>query len=371
MFRTGSPYSPFFTSGLLSEPFSSRSVHSLGPRRGSLPTDTPPTRTSPQAVSAEESAAFYFTMQPKRDQSEFLSFLSLDLAESQSLRSASLRRKASGYTSKPDKPFTSKCPYVLCLVPCSLVDFGLPFSRIPEVSQSLAPSSLRLRSSRDSLRALPSPKPAPLSTLPDVPKQPSPSPSVSSLPPRLPSINVTSSLKMSSSCPASQSTPALAVSRTAAPSDIRASVLTHATVSTVSTRARKTNRSDALARLEGRSRPINQPAPKRVARNFMSMSDDEDDYDDSITLDFGDEKLVTLSITLEPEDILLSFPKVIPAPNSAPAGGRFSASSSMSRWRKQPGGKDWFPLKSFIDLQNDDEMSSWNWRSFIEVSSVS
>ena len=31
--------------------------------------------------------------------------------------------------------------------------------------------------------------------------------------------------------------------------------------------------------------------------------------------------------------------------------------------------ESWFPLKSFIDLK-DDDLSSWNWRSFIEIGGV-
>ena len=72
MFASNSPYSPFFTSGLL--------CHSIfdGIRRGSLPTDN----------SKDVHSQFLFSNQP-----EYRSFLSLDLAESQSMRSASLKRK--------------------------------------------------------------------------------------------------------------------------------------------------------------------------------------------------------------------------------------------------------------------------------------
>jgi len=103
MFRTHSPYSPFFTSGLLSVP--SADV----PRRGSLPTS----RSLPDVA-----AAFYFTLQPRRDEQEFRSFLSLDLAESQSMRSASLKCKASSSTKSPSlssrHPF--RFPYVFSLL---------------------------------------------------------------------------------------------------------------------------------------------------------------------------------------------------------------------------------------------------------------
>ena len=70
MFSSGSPYSPFFTSGL----FVASAVPDdtpVGPRRGSLPTDSLSTR-----APAPATASYYAT------QKEYRSFLSLDLAES-------------------------------------------------------------------------------------------------------------------------------------------------------------------------------------------------------------------------------------------------------------------------------------------------
>jgi hypothetical protein len=104
MLSAPSPYSPFFTSGLLFEgflPSSSPCVEEVGPRRGSLPNDMPPTHcgTSQRLQSPSDvSSAFYFTLQPRRDTSALRSFLSLDLAESQSIRTASLRRSDSTVT---------------------------------------------------------------------------------------------------------------------------------------------------------------------------------------------------------------------------------------------------------------------------------
>ena len=93
MFATHSPYSPFFTSGLLS---AGSRPHSpdvpLSPRRGSLPTSR-----------ADDVPAFYFTL---HHEDAYRSFLSLDLAESQSMRSASLKRKPSTVS----KPY--RFPYV-------------------------------------------------------------------------------------------------------------------------------------------------------------------------------------------------------------------------------------------------------------------
>ncbi|KAJ7281586.1 hypothetical protein C8J57DRAFT_78814 [Mycena rebaudengoi] len=92
MFHTRSPYSPFFTSGLLSpqtSPTASLSDYDFTPRRGSLPSDAPPSYAS---STADDASMFYFTLQPARDKDQYRSFLSLDLAESLSLRSHSTKR---------------------------------------------------------------------------------------------------------------------------------------------------------------------------------------------------------------------------------------------------------------------------------------
>lgn len=75
--EAGSPYSPLFTSGLLSNDV-------RFPRRGSLPSDTL------GGSYSDRSSAFYFTLQTHRDPIALRSFLSLDLAES--THTASLRR---------------------------------------------------------------------------------------------------------------------------------------------------------------------------------------------------------------------------------------------------------------------------------------
>ncbi|EDR14647.1 uncharacterized protein LACBIDRAFT_305491 [Laccaria bicolor S238N-H82] len=360
MFSTSSfasPYSSFFTSGLLSST-TSRSPSpdiSISPRRGSLPTNAPLRMTT---SVADESAAFYFTLQPKRDVIEYRSFLSLDLAESQSMRSASLKRKASSKansrSSKPSKPSVS-------------------YPRIPEEPRLLAPSQnpLRLRLSRDSLRSIPSPKPAPSITLPDVPSQPKRSPTpMSSAPPRLPSIPTLPSLEVT----LPRGSP-IAITRSIAPTDFitlprRVSVMTS---STVSTRVRRINRSAALARLEGRSKSADLPQVKPLSpRNFMSMSDDEDEADsDFDLLDSDDEKSQQPNPILEFEDVILPSASLSP-PKAARSGSSTPSQSSSSRRRKhhkRSTTKDWFPLKSFIDLHNDDD--SWSWRSFIEVAHLS
>ncbi|KAG6839406.1 hypothetical protein C0991_002850, partial [Blastosporella zonata] len=313
MFHSGSPYSPFFTSGLLSQP-----EPDVEPtqRRGSLP-------TSP----------FYFTLQPKRDTSEYRSFLSLDLAESSAARATSTFNAFS-------------------------------------FAHNLTPprSSLRLRHSRDSLRTIPSPKPAPSITLPDVPiakhrtpspthrtpspthrtpspthSTPSPTHTASSTPPRLPSIVISASLGLTMDAP---------------PPVLPTSLNRNSTVSTVSPSVRKVNRSQALARLEGRTNSTRRRKP--IKRNFMTMGDESEGDDDDAFEDHH--RHTTLCVLNEPEDLVLPPPAVsLPEPKTAPVGGRFPSSPRKQRT------KDWFPLKSFIDFQaGEDDLSRWSWRSFIE-----
>lgn len=116
------------------------------------------------------------------------------------------------------------------------------------------------------------------------------------------------------------------------------------------------------------------------------MSDDEDEDDDEDDVlprsDSEDDPMRIFNPTFEPEDIVLpasptthSFPpsRVLRPSNGANLGGR----KPSQRRAKHKSGKasEWFPLKSFIDLcnENDDDSGSgnWNWRSFIEVSTLS
>lgn len=147
MFRTGSPYSPFFISGLLSESFdpssssTSRSQNSEHPRRGSLP-DVASGRAAASPSETADQSAFYFTLQPKRDANEFRSFLSLDLAESQSLRSSSMKRRISGATaslwsagaSRLEYVYVYFAPLILCLtqMPPAKLQSPKPTWRLPQ-----------------------------------------------------------------------------------------------------------------------------------------------------------------------------------------------------------------------------------------------
>ncbi|KAJ7760519.1 hypothetical protein B0H16DRAFT_1720018 [Mycena metata] len=332
-----SAYPSFILSGLLSPPSSSpASLHSrdsfdLGTRRGSLPTDSPP-------YYADDASMFYFTLQARRDKDEFRSFLSLDLAESQSLRSHSIRKPSSRRNRRQQQPsqrYSREPPFA--------VDFQIPDS--PCLLPPQSPLSPRKSpTSLSSPRALPSPKPAPVSSLPSVPSAPS--------------------------SPRSQ-TLQVAVSRTPTPIAIQAAprrkpsvasqaTRASATTSTVSTRYRRTRRSRALAALEGR-RPV---VP---SGNFMSLSEDESDYDDEpvasptedlLDLSLTDDQLIMLIARLDDGD-LRSAPS---PPRSKPSSRGSSVQQPPPRRRKPKLG-----LKSFMDFYNDDESSRVSWRSYIEV----
>ncbi|KAJ3517963.1 hypothetical protein NLJ89_g145 [Agrocybe chaxingu] len=116
---------------------------------------------------------------------------------------------------------------------------------------------------------------------------------------------------------------------------------------------------------------------------------------------------------MEPEDVVFPLPSTtyLESPRSAPLPPSASPSTPLSSYQFPPRSqekenehplptstresrhpyrprptrrttktktKDWFPLKSFIDLHNDDNDHSsaspsagWSWRSFIEVANVS
>ena len=115
----------------------------------------------------------------------------------------------------------------------------------------------------------------------------------------------------------------------------------------------------------------------------MSMSDDDEDYeeeedcDDNVALpleesqsDYGDlEHFIRLATMLDDDGpVVLTHVsrhesrKTLPVVSLPPRSKR-----SMSSKRKTAAvAESWFPLASFTD----DE-SSWNWRSFIEIASIS
>ena len=305
-----SPYSAFFTSGLLSVNEYPSSNDSL--RRGSLPV----TVNSCHSVNVnDDGSVFYFSMQPKRNLKESRSFLSLDLAESYSVRSASLKRKA--------QPYVSVNPFRL----------GLIFDRISTVESAFG--------------FMPAAKPVPSTALPAIPKN------------RV--LNSYTGMSISKYAP---------IRRRG----------TYNTSSTVSTGYRRVKRNDALARLEGRTRP---PTP-----NFMHLDDEDDEGDDwdivqhASPVDIASPQdhhhttatsLTTLmSVMMEDENIILPSS---PAEKSRASSTQSYHSAITNNTRSSSSGKkrarasSWLPLRSFIDLE--DAPGSAPWRSFIEISALS
>lgn len=177
--------------------------------------------------------------------------------------------------------------------------------------------------------------------------------------------------------------------------------------STASTNYRRSRRSDALARLEGRNRMSIKSSSKRS--NFMSLTDDEDESDDDDASSGGLSDYSTddndvypyrlaapydaqrSSITLVPaEDDSVLLPSPYPSP-SRPVAHRVSTSPVSSSTKATTSGRknyarkrsntasstQWFPLKSFIDLRDREEEAAgsvsvqWaTWRSFMEIGSV-
>ena len=78
---------------------------------------------------------------------------------------------------------------------------------------------------------------------------------------------------------------------------------------------------------------------------------------------------------LEPEGVVLPTsepPKSAPLPFGSNDSFFVTSSPSVRRHKiPSPSTKDWIPLQSLIDLHNDDDLSSWPWRSFIQVANVS
>ncbi|KAI0291873.1 hypothetical protein BC826DRAFT_466138 [Russula brevipes] len=291
-------YSSLFTLGLLSDraspPPSPESNIFYKFRKSSLPTRTlskssseisgpfqshhaPPQFTNPFANSSHSTT-------------ELRSFLSLDLAADTTL--------ATRHSSKHLSPLdTGAHPHH----PADLPPHRKPSSSW-HFSTTTPPLSLpsARRPSRDSLRTLPSPRPAPSSALPEIPS--GPPKDLPHLPPiMIPHPSLFPAPSPGGISPTSYHAPLSAPpAATLSPSDRSSSfALTSAPVSPLSSpsfhgsrqgsfmsfsstgtsirtsRRRNMERSNALACLEGRSRnPARVPRSMRQ-RNFMSMSDDE------------------------------------------------------------------------------------------------
>ncbi|KAJ8454421.1 hypothetical protein ONZ51_g13032 [Trametes cubensis] len=419
-------YSPLFTSGLLSEsntPSTSRrpsfELRGKAPR-GSLPVDAN-LDSFYEATTTEEDAVF-FTFMPRRRRADAgNSFLSLDLAESQSMRSMSLRRKDT-VTTRATTHFGRSVPTSPTMPPMPMSYVAAPISTFHQTNSECsptmpltfshlgpAPQPRRAIVRHSSREGLPGAKPVPSSEPPAPPaasqrkarpsdltitlstcfsvatgsstpslhrsshSEPAIMSPVSPLmspmersylafsPPNTPPATAT----LSSFEEAQRSPPASAPA--AVPLRSRPSVR-----SSVSFRTRQVNRSAALAALEGRVTPKTRSRHRSRPRNFMSMSDDEDE---SEVDDFRNQALppasapadspapsVLLDVLHEEEDVVV--------PTSGVSQKRTSLTTApRSKQRSRRGTIESLlsPLANFIDFSNDDG-STRSWRSFVEIS---
>ena len=293
-------YSTLFKSGLLtddsmparyrSEPWAKEY---LGPRRGSAPgsiVESVATTPLPSASVAETNASiasgesFYFTFKRRKNPSVYRSFLSLDLAESQSLRSASIRAKESidGISPRAAASFLGANVYP------SYVAYQI----LPKSISNIRPSFAAVYSPPPP--SSPPASPTSLHSVPDYERTDNPfgvtfSPTnrrtvfLHSPVPRRPiSIGLSSKrsvspMRFASPPPSPPLVPHFddPVSPT---TTTTSSSIFLSRASTVSSGYRRAQRVDALKRLEGRGADgaVGRLVP-RLSQNFMSMSDDEDD----------------------------------------------------------------------------------------------
>ncbi|KAF8433208.1 hypothetical protein L210DRAFT_3649872 [Boletus edulis BED1] len=309
-------YSPLFTLGLLAE---------HNPKSPASPVD--------------DVSAIYFTLKKgKRDTLELRSFLYLDLADNKR-HAPSHRRKFS---------ILSKSTSWTCTA--DVYDFTR--TEKPMITSPAPVLSARRRTSRDSLRSIPSPKPAPSATLPELPTashlRPPPSSTQPSLLKKRPASTVITS-------------PTHRLRRS--PSSRSESISSH---------DRRRSRLDALACLEGRSRAPNRVLHSSSLRNnFMSFSDDEDEK----SIMRRPTAPATPAIQVEDlsafADVEDEVDAIIPNVRKRDSSNKAKPARPTKPTRKRRGTiESWFPLKSFIDFK-DDDLSSWNWRSFIEIGGVS
>ncbi|KAI0060234.1 hypothetical protein BV25DRAFT_1828062 [Artomyces pyxidatus] len=245
------------------------------------------------------------------------------------------------------------------------------------------------RPSRDSLRNLPSPKPAPVSTLPEIPSARGVPKALRSVPalsiaPMSPSSS-SSSPQSPSHRPSYSAPPYAPVASTSSPTHSRRmSYISFSSTGTSvrTSRKRTAHRSDALAHLEGRAGMPRRTMPPR-ARNFMNMTDDEDEEDDFHVAP----RDVAHSRLTVPASIHMQVPpssptyyddedRVLPAPitHSRSLPQSRASMSSLSPPPSVKGGRrrrstieSWFPLANFIDLKDDDLAS---WRGLVEIASA-
>ncbi|KAI0091271.1 hypothetical protein BDY19DRAFT_904719 [Irpex rosettiformis] len=339
-------------------------------------------------MSEASEDAFYLTFKPSRRQlQQGQSFLSLDLGADMR-RTMSLRRKDTVTTIHGRSVPTS------------------PISSAPPIPRAFSP--ILRRTSRDTL---PSPKPAPSATLPQVPPRfRRPSNLTLSISTHLPELQAEagpSSPTASSRHRATNSEPAVMPTpiRSSPPGDDQSyfvfspvestpstppltgtstfdevvtpveplSAPPHITAvglkatpsfrSTASVGTRQRNRSAALAALEGRDRTPSKRRPS-IKRNFMSMSDDEDEDEDTVTLENQ-----LLGVLNEEEDVVIPGTNRVGGltkENTRESSKRTSVSSESKRSRRSTFDSLLSPLTNFIDFR-DDEPTSRSWRSFVEL----
>jgi hypothetical protein len=322
-----SSYSPLFTLGLLADhcPASSRS-----------------------APTTDDASAIYFTLKTgKRDTVELRSFLYLDLAHNKR-QAPSHRRKFS---------MLSKSTSWTCAADVkSIYDFARTEKPmiVPQSPTPMVPA--RRRTSKESLRTIPSPKPAPSATLPELPTASNP---CSPAPP------LSLKKRAASTVVSSLLSPTLRARR---PASLRSE--------SISSHDRRRSRLDALACLEGRSRaPHRVPRSSGLRNNFMSFSDDEDEKS-TTPKSTASSAPATPVVQIEDQSAFADVEDEVDAIIPTLARKRGAVDQAKSARPAKPARKrrgtieSWFPLKSFIDFK-DDDLSSWNWRSFIEIGGVS
>ncbi|KAL5531484.1 hypothetical protein ACEPAG_4361 [Sanghuangporus baumii] len=294
-----SNYSNLFKCGLLSEGTSPSyatapwATEYCGPRRGSLPSIDafsdysdfsahplpPPTSsgTSGSTASASNDGSFYFTFKKKRNPAEHRSFLSLDLAESQSLRSVSTKGKdkATGTSNRRQQTESSffsptfSHSFVPMLSPPALVSppgspksaRSIPDPSLPIASKSSVsgpgrpPSIIFAPSPRHGSYAFPTSPTSSIHT--QIQRELSP-------------------MRFADPSPPPFNTDTSEIDVISERSLRSAEVLSRS--STVSSGYRKAQRWDALKRLEGRGADgaVGRLKP-RLSQNFMHLSDDEDE----------------------------------------------------------------------------------------------
>ncbi|KAL5537090.1 hypothetical protein ACEPAF_913 [Sanghuangporus sanghuang] len=294
-----SNYSNLFKCGLLSEGTSPSyatapwATEYCGPRRGSLPSidafsdysdfsahPLPPpssSGTSESTASASNDGSFYFTFKKKRNPAEHRSFLSLDLAESQSLRSVSTKGKDKATATSNRRQQTES----------SFFSPTFSHSFVPMFSP---PALVSPPDSPKSARNIPDPS-LPITSKSSVsgPGRPpsiifSPSPRRGSYAfPTSPTSSIhtqiqreLSPMRFADPSPPPFHTDTSEIDVISERSLRSAEVLSRS--STVSSGYRKAQRWDALKRLEGRGADgaVGRLKP-RLSQNFMHLSDDEEE----------------------------------------------------------------------------------------------